>query len=248
MRRLLITTLIIGGAAGLIVGALHASRTMAGFESVTAQFASDYANATRVVGDKWQYVLIFVVALGVTWLSLRIANRWRSRLLIGLLLVELFGLSWVCSLYRVFFQPAPCVVALLVAWAGAEAWAAFLRRDRSHLSRTLFADRLSKKEFRRLGDATIPFEPQLKPYEVSVVVCDIANKFGFGHDSEAEAFAETTAKFIRETAAHLTREGAYLQASDGEGVVGIFGFPLADANHAEKAVRFVVEAMKNARM
>ena len=243
----MITTVIIGCATAIIVGALHASRAMAGFENLTAQLVSDYADATRIVGEKWQYVFVFVIALGVAWLSLSIANRWRSRLLIGLLLVELFGLSWVCSLYRIFFQPVPCVLALLVAWAGAEAWAIFLRRDRSHLRRTLFADRLSKKEFRRLGDATIPFESQPKAYEVSVVVCDIANKFGFAQDSEAEAFTETTAKFIRETAAHLTREGAYLQAADGEGVVGIFGFPLADANHAEKAVRFVVEAMKNAR-
>src|SRR5438874_373457 len=187
MRRLLITTVIIGCATAIIVGALHASRAMTGFENVTAELVSDYADATRIVGEKWQYVLVFAIALGIAWLSLRIANRWRSRLLFGLLLVELFGLSWVCSLYRVFFQPAPCVLALLVAWVGAEAWTTFLRRDRSHLSRTLFADRLSKKEFRRLGDATVAFEPQPKAYEVSVVVCDIANKFGFAKDSEGEA-------------------------------------------------------------
>ena len=54
-------------------------------------------------------------------------------------------LSWVCSLYRVFFQPAPSVLALLLALAAAEAWSAFLSRNRSHLMRTLFADRVSKK-------------------------------------------------------------------------------------------------------
>src|SRR5215212_8986434 len=133
MKRLLVTTLIIGGAASIIVGALHASKAMAGLESVTGQLVSDYADAARIVGDKWQYVFVFVIALGVAWLSLRIANRWRSRLLIALLFVELFGLSWVCSLYRVFFQPAPSLLASVIAFVAVEGWSAFLRRNRSHL-------------------------------------------------------------------------------------------------------------------
>src|SRR5438105_11942921 len=162
MKRLAITKLVIGVAVGIVVCALHATKSMAGFENAAAQLVADYAGATRVVADKWQYVFVLLIALGVAWLTLSKVPRWHSRLLLGLLLVELFGLAWVCSLYRVFFQPAPSVLALLVAWVGAEAWTTFLRRDRSHLSRTLFADRLSKKEFRRLSDATVAFEPQPK--------------------------------------------------------------------------------------
>ena len=56
-----------------------------------------------------------------------------------------------------------------------------------------------------------------------------------------------TAKFIRETAEHLTNEGAYLQAADGEGVVAFFGFPIPDTEHAQKAVRVVLDMMKNFR-
>src|SRR6266513_2882137 len=33
----------------------------------------------------------------------------------------------------------------------------FLRRNRSHLIRTLFADRVSNEQFRRIGDGTISF-------------------------------------------------------------------------------------------
>lgn len=248
MKRLLTTTLIIGGVAAVIVGALHASRVMEGFERVAGQLVSDYAGATRIVSTKWQYAFVLLIALGVAWLSLRTIPRWRSRLLIALLFVELFGLSWVCSLYRIFFQPALSVLALLLAWAGAEGWSALLRRNRSHVRRTFFADRLSRKEFRRLGDGTTPFEPDPKTYEVSVVVFDIANKPAFAQDADAAAFAESTAKFIRETAAHLTNEGAYLQAADGEGVVGIFGFPAPNAEHADKATRVVLDVMKNSRI
>jgi class 3 adenylate cyclase len=250
MKRLVITTLVIGIAVALAVGALHFTKSMAGFENAAAQLVTDYAGATRVVGEKWQYVFVLLVALGVAWLSLinpAGAGRWRSRLLIGILLVELFGLAWVCSLYHVFFQPAPSVLALVVAFAVAEGWSAFLHRNRSHLIRTLFANRVSKEQFRRLSDRRISFETQPKTYEVTVVVCDIGNKVAFAEGTEPVAFAEAAAKFIRDTAAHLIQEGAYLQAADGEGVVGIFGFPAPDAERSPKAVRVVLDMIKNSR-
>jgi class 3 adenylate cyclase len=257
MKRLLITTLIIGVAVAFGVGALHASKTTAGLEAVAAQLVSDYAGATRIVSQKWQYIFVLLIALGASWLSLSKVPRWRSRLLIGLFLVELFALSWVCSLYRIFFQPIPSVLALVFAFAIAEGWSAFLRRDRSHLVRTFFADRLSNKEFRGLSDGTTPFDVEPKAYDVSIVVCDIGNKFAagrirsgglaFAEDSQPVAFAEATSKFIREAAAHLTKEGAFLHAADGEGVVGVFGFPIPNNEHAQKAVRVVLDMMKNFR-
>src|SRR5258708_12750253 len=167
MKRLLITTLVIGVAVTFAVGALHASKSLPGIENAGARFVSDYAGATRVVGEKWQYVFILLIALAVACLSLSIVPRWRSRLLVGLLLVELFGLSWVCSLYRIFFQPIPAVLALVFAFAVAEGWSAFLRRNRSHLVRTFFTDRVSNKEFRRLTVGPPPFDLEPRAYEVS---------------------------------------------------------------------------------
>src|SRR6516164_7477547 len=157
MKRSLITTLIIGVAVAVVVGALHATKAIAGFEAITAQLVSDYAGATKVVGEKWQYALVLVIALGVAWIGLSSVPRWRAWLLTGLLLLELLGLAWVCSLYRVFFQPAPSVLALVFALLAAEGWLAFSRRSRSHLIRTLFADRVSNDQFRRLNDGRISF-------------------------------------------------------------------------------------------
>jgi class 3 adenylate cyclase len=193
---------------------------------------------------------VLVIALGVAWVSL--GNRagaglWRTWLLIGLLVVELFGLAWVCSLYRVFFQPGPSILAVVGAVLGAEGWSLFLRRNRSHLIRTLFTDRVSNEEFRRLNDGTISFEAEPKNYDVSVVICDIGNKLMFAEGGEPASFAETTAKFIRQTAARLVEAGAYLQAADGEGVVGIFGFPAPDPEHTQKATRVVLDLIKNSR-
>jgi len=163
------------------------------------------------------------------------------------LLVELFGLAWVCSLYRVFFQLAPSVLALVFAVLAAEGWSAFSRRNRSHLIRTLFADRVSNEQFWRLSDGRVSFDAEPKTYEVSVVVCDIGNKLTFAEGGEPAAFTEATARFIRETAARLVEEGAYLQAADGEGVVAFFGFPIPNAEHAQKAVRVVLDMRKNFR-
>ena len=207
---------MIGVAVAVVVGTLHATKAIAGFEAIAAQLVSDYAGATKVVGEKWQYALVLVIALGVAWLSLSSVPRWRVWLLTGLLLLELFGLAWVCSLYRVFFQPAPTVLALVFAILAAEGWSTFLRRNRSHLIRTLFADRVSKEQFRRLSDGRISFDAEPKTYDVSVVVCDIGNKLTFAEGGEPTAFTETTGKFIRETAARLVEQGAYLQAADGE--------------------------------
>ena len=246
MRRL-ITTLIIGVAVAVIVGVLHATRVIAGFEAVAAQLVTDYAGATRIVGEKWQYLLVLVIALAVAWFTLSNVPRSRRWLLIGLLLVELFGLAWVCSLYRVFFQPAPSVLAVVFAFVAAEVWLAFQRRNRSHLIRTLFADRVSNEQFRRLSDGRISFDAEPRMYDVSIVICDIGDKLTFAEGSEPAAFTEATARFIRDTAARLVEQGAYLQAADGEGVVGVFGFPAADPEHAQKAVRVVLDVIKNSR-
>jgi class 3 adenylate cyclase len=245
MKRSLITTLIIGVVVAIVVGVLHATKAIAGVEAGVAQVVSNYAGSTRVVGEKWQYVLILLTAVGVAWLSLRNVPRLRNYVLFGILLIELLGLSWICSLYRVFFQPLPCILAVALAVASVEGWTAFLQRDRSHLVRTIFANRLSKKEFRRVSNG--PFDGQARAYEASVVVCDIANRHGFTNTSDPAGFAETMAKFIRETADGLIEKEAYLQAADGEGVVAIFGFPSAGGRHAEDAARAVLDLTRKFR-
>jgi class 3 adenylate cyclase len=245
MKRSLITTLVIGVVVVFVVGTLQAIKATAGFETAVARLVSDYAAATRVVGEKWQYFFVLVTAVGVAWLSLRNLPRSRSYSLFGFLLIELLVLSWVCSLYRIFFQPVPCIFAVALAVAAAEGWTAFLQRDRSHLVRTLFANRLSKKEFHRVS--TGDFDGQAQAYKASVVVCDIANRHGFTSSSDPAGFAETMAKFIRETADGLIERGAYLQAADGEGVVAVFGFPNTGGQHAEDAVRSVLDLTKKFR-
>jgi class 3 adenylate cyclase len=247
MKRSLVTTLIVGVAAAGIVSVLHASGLIARFELAATELISNYASATRVVSEKWQYVFIPLLALGVAWLTLTSVSRRGMRWLFLVLLIELLGLSWVCSLYRIFFQPLPSIFAVLLAWLVAEGWIVFFRRDRSHWSKTFFVGRLSNKELRRFVEGAIPFDAQPKAHEVTVVVCDLANKYGLTEDSEPAAFAETTEKFIHDVADRLLEAGGYIQAADGEGVVGIFGFPDGNAEHADKAVRVALDLVQDFR-
>ena len=247
MKRSLFTTLIIGGAIAATVSALHATGLLLGLETAVGGLVSDYASATGVVSEKWQYVFVSLLGFGVAWLSLSRVPRGGARLLIVFLVIELLVLSWVCSLYRVFFQPLPSVFAVVLALIATEGWTAFLRRDRSHLVRTFFANRLSKKVFSRVREGTISFDVHPKAYEVSVVTCDIADKYGFAQDSGPASFAKTMGEFIRDTAHRLVEAGAYLEAADGEGVVAIFGFPGGDSGQAEKALRVVLDLIRDFR-
>src|SRR4029453_16929708 len=142
MKRSLITTLIIGGAVAAIVSALHATGLLLGIETAVGGLVSNYGSATRVGAEKWQYFVVTLLALGVAWLSLSRVSRGGARLLIVFLVIELLGLSWVCSLYRVFFQPLPSVFAVVLASLATEGWAAFLRRGRPDLCAPVFANRL----------------------------------------------------------------------------------------------------------
>jgi adenylate cyclase len=247
MKRSAITTLVIGVVAACAVGVLHATKSIAALDTAVATLVANYAGATKIVSDKLQYVLVLLVAFGVAWLSLSVVPRWRSRLLVGLLFVELLALSWVCSLYRIFFQPIPSLLALVFAFAAAEVWAAFLKRNHSFQTRTFFADRLSRKQFHQIKSGTNAFDPAPQTYNVTAVVCDVADKIAFARDSEPGVFAERTARLIREATEHLVKEGAYLQAADGEGVVALFGFPIPDDEHAQRGVRVVLEMQRNFR-
>ena len=247
MKRSLVTTLIIGVSVAGIVSVLHASGLIARLELAVTGLISNYARATRVVSEKWQPGIVLPLSLGVAWLTLSSVPRRRVRLLVLFLLIELLGLSWVCSLYRIFFQPLPSIFVVVIAWLVTEGWIVFLRQDRSDLSRTFFTDRLSNKELRRLLEGAISFDPQPRGHEVSVVVCDVANKHGLAEDSGPTVFAETTEKFIRDVADRLLEAGGYIQAADGEGVVAIFGFPDGNTEHADKAVHVALDLAQHYR-
>lgn len=247
MKHSLLATLIVGIFAVLTVSALQLSPPVVQFESKAADYISSYSAATHVVPKQWQYVFMSVLAFGVAALTVTSLRRGRIGILAAGLLIELLVVSWVCSLYRVFFQPFPSMFAVALAFGVADRYTAIAQRGRKVTARALFGERLAKEQVQRVIVGDIPFEPEAKAYETTVVVCDVANKYDLAEDCEPPVFGRITESFINRATDMFLQAGAYIQAADGEGVVALFGFPEADAHHGDKAVRVALDLVEKFR-
>jgi class 3 adenylate cyclase len=237
MKRQGSTALLIGLLIAVVLGALHASGRLLHLETAAVQFISSYSAATRIVSDKWQYVFILVGSLGVAFLTLTSARQDRIGWLVVALVIELIAVTWICSLYRVFFQPLPAIFGVVLGYAGTFAFAGITQRSRSVTAKSLFGDRLSKEQVHRVIAGDIPFEPEAKTYGASVIVCDVANKYDLADECPPAVFAQLTETFIRRATELFLDAGGYIHSADGEGVVALFGFPEPDPHHGDKAVR-----------
>ena len=251
MKHSLLATLIVGIFVVLGVSALQLSPQVVQFESRAAEYISPYATATHVVPKQWQYVFMSILAFGVAALTATSLRRGRIGLIALGLIVELAAIAWILSLYKVFFQPLPSMLAVALGFVIADRYTAIAQRGRSVRARAFFSDRLSKDQMQRVIHGDIPFDPEAKTYETTVVVCDVANKYDLADECEPQVFGRLTEEFISRATDSFKQAGAYIQTADAEGVVALFGFPEIDAHHADKAVRValdVVEQFQQARI
>ena len=261
MKRHLIAALIIGLIVGGLLMGLHVNGWLLRPELVITDFLSRDGSATKLVPDRWQYVIVFALAIGVAWLTLATARRMRVSWIVGILLVELAGVAWVCSLYKVFFQPLPAMGAAILSYLGTlgylwfSAWfAAYLAERRSRPPKIAPAPTprpapIAVVPAVAAAHAPVVEKPRARARrsegaesgarvcEVTAVVCDLANKHDLAEECEPAVFAEITEKFIAHAIQALRAEGAYIESAGCEGVVAIFGFPESDKQHAEKATR-----------
>src|SRR5438046_5056066 len=247
MKRPLLITLIIGIFVVVGVSAMHLSSQVVRFEDRVADYISSYNAATHVVPKQWQYLFMSILSFGVAALTVTSLRRGRIGLLAIGLLIELVAVSWICSLDHVFFQPFPSMFAVAVAFIVADRYTAIAQRGRAVTARVFFSDRLSKEQMQRVIVGDIPFDPEAKAYETSVVVCDIANKYDLAEDCEPSVFGKITEEFIRRATDVFLQAGAYIQTADAEGVVALFGFPETDAHHGDKGVRVALDLVEQFR-
>src|SRR5260370_2773255 len=251
MKRPLLATLIIGIFVVVGVSAMHLSPQVLQFESRAADFISPYAAATHVVTKQWQYVFMSILSFGVAALTVTSLRRRRIGLIALGLLIELAAVSWICSLYRVFFQPLPSMFAVAIAFIVADRYTAITQRGRAVTARAFFSDRLSKEQVQRMIAGDIPFDPEAKTYETTVVVCDAPNKYLLPAHCEPPVFGRITEEFIRRATDVFMQAVAYIQTAYAEGVEALFSFPETDAHHGAKAVRValdVVDQFHHARL
>ena len=109
MKRSLLSALIIGLIVGGIVMGLHVSGFLLRPELAITDILSRDGSANRLISDKAQYVIVFLLAIGVAWMTLASSRRGRMSAIVGILLLELIGAAWIFSLYHIFFQPLPAL-------------------------------------------------------------------------------------------------------------------------------------------
>lgn len=236
MKRSLASALLITLGLTVLLGVVHGFGLLGGIENGLLAILSHHRPG-RVVGLFWQLLIIIGLGFIISWLTLSSRKRVRIGLVALVLVFELIGLTWIFSLYRVGFHPLPSILAVALAFVVSERWAVLTTRNRSMLARSFFGERLSSDQLHRVIEGEIPLETEPKAYEVSVVVCDIANKYDLADEADPTDFAQTTESFIRRTTDLFLEADGYILASDGEGVVAVFGFPDANSDHADKAVR-----------
>lgn len=262
MKRHHIAALIIGLIVGGLLMALHVKGWMLRPEMALTDLLSD-GSATKFVPDRWQYVIVFALAIGVGWMTLATSRRWQMSWIVGILLVELAGVAWICSLYKVFFQPLPAAGAVILSFLSALGYIWFSARFAAYMEeRRSRPPKIAPAPTPRPAPiAVVPAVAAVAPApvverprararrsdavtdsgarvcEVTAVVCDLANKHDLAEECEPAVFAEITEKFIAHATQALRAEGAYIESAGGEGVVAIFGFPESDKQHAEKATR-----------
>ena len=116
MKRHVIAAVIVGLiVAGLLIG-LEMAGWLAGAESMVAGMLPE---TTKRVLPAVQYLILGAAAIGVALLTLAASQRSRIGLIAGVLLVEIAGVAWICSLYKVLFQPLPAMAAVVLAFLGA---------------------------------------------------------------------------------------------------------------------------------
>ncbi len=191
MKRPLAVTLIIGVVVAGLVVTLHGIGLLAIIEQPIAGLVSHFRPISSPSGEVWQYLLIALVfSLGVAALTSMSARRSRMMWVAGALLIEIIVLTAVCALYHIFFQPLPLILAVILAFVAAERAVALATHGRASQAHAFFTGRLSNEQIQRIIEGETPLDGQAKTYEVTVVVCDIANKYDLAEESEPTAFAE----------------------------------------------------------
>jgi adenylate cyclase len=244
MKRSIIVSAVIGIIVAGILCTLQAYGILFRAEFAITDLVMRHSNITRLIANHWQYLCIILFAFAVAWATVQGASRGWAWWVVAILIAELVGITLICALYRVFFQPLPSVLAVVGAFLLGGCYHLLTRGSRTRIASDMFSEHISPQQLERVIAADFPLERRATSHEATVVVCDIANKHELAEDSPPDELASMLDQFVRFATDVFLKQGAYIQSADGEGVVGIFGFPVNDENHAELASGAALEIQR----
>jgi adenylate cyclase len=168
-----------------------------------------------------------------------LVRRWAGT---GLALAGLLALGWACvaaaalRLGPLLLDPMlPAAAALLAGAAESAAAALRLARERTRLL-ARFASRLPTGVADRL--LALPAADRLRPERcrVAVVMTDLAGFSAMVNRAEPGALVAALNAYLAGIEAAMLAEGATLERLIGDSVLGVFGAPLAQPDHAARAI------------
>src|SRR6267378_655904 len=119
MKRSLLFALIIAVAVAAVASISHAGGWFVGLELPLKNWIEKLNGPARDLNGIWQYSLITLLSLATAWITITSARRHGIALLVVAIVMELLTLTWVCSLYHIFFAPLPCILAVILSYGGA---------------------------------------------------------------------------------------------------------------------------------
>jgi class 3 adenylate cyclase len=240
--RYLKASLLFAAAAAVIALGLYEAGSFYHMDGWLAVFLGQGVPA-REHHSVAQYAAVLLVAIGIAWTTIDLNHAAVKLLVSAAALAEVACLTVVLNLYGVYFSPFPSLVALVVAFCGGMLYGRTSAGQRKRTLEKVFGDRISRGSFNKLLDSNQPLRFGGEVRTASVVVCEIFNHDELIEQLSTEHFVAATNLLLRRGADFLVEKGGYLDECAGEALRVIFGAPLPDENHSERACEAALELL-----
>ncbi|MBX7206839.1 MAG: adenylate/guanylate cyclase domain-containing protein [Verrucomicrobiaceae bacterium] len=187
-----------------------------------------------------QYAYYTFMAFFSAWVCAEMPRQSRKfGFIFGAVFLTLI-LSPALAFNGVLFEPLSGAAAVIGAGFLGILISGTERGQRAHFLRRFFIGRISEGAFVQLvGAKELPKLTGRR--ELTVLSCRVLNYAELGTELEAEEMEKLSSGFLKAVAEFLVSKGAYLDSCNEDGVRVLFGFPLADEQHAATACRVALE-------
>lgn len=235
-------TLLIGTASALLVLLLTASGLLTNTPDIVLKNIYGLKTPT-VVPLGFQIAVFCVLAFGFAWTTVDITRPALKAVVafVGILLFVTW--SQVLALYNVFFTPFPPIFAILTSLGVGMLYGRSDSGARKRIIERLFAQRVSKNDFRHLVNADLPSDFPGALVEGTVLICEVQNHRELMELLTPEDYAAMTNLYLQTASDYLVEVGGYLDEATGESLRVVFGAPVADEKHATKACRAALDLL-----
>ncbi|MBE2204160.1 MAG: adenylate/guanylate cyclase domain-containing protein [Chthoniobacterales bacterium] len=238
--RYLKATILIGTISSVLILVLYATGWLT--NTLDLVLLQTYKIKKPMVTQQGIHVmLIAFLAFASAWTTVDITRPvLKSIVALGGMILLLTG-SMVLALYNVFFSPFPSIFAILTSFLIGLAYGRTGSGSRKKVMERLFGQRLSRGAFNELVNSDVPLDFPGALQEGTVLVVAVHNHSELMELLKPEDYAAMTNLYLQTASDYLVEVGGYLDECGGESVRVVFGAPLADSKHAEKACRAALD-------